>query len=113
MHPNGTSRQNITPAAFFTVLFLFAGSGCAALIYEVVWYQLLQLAIGSTQVSLCILLATFMGGLCLGSLWISRRWAVNHPLRIYAALESGIAVCALAVLFLMPLVSRVYWAGAS
>lgn len=95
------------------MLFLFAGSGCAALIYEVVWYQLLQLAIGSTQVSLCILLATFMGGLCLGSLWISRRWAVNHPLRIYAALESGIAVCALAVLFLMPLVSRVYWAGAS
>ena len=49
------------------LLVLFAGSGCSALIYETVWYQLLQLAIGSTAVSLGFLLATFMGGLCIGS----------------------------------------------
>ena len=42
------------------LLILFAGSGCSALIYETVWYQLLQLAIGSTAVSLGFLLATFM-----------------------------------------------------
>ncbi len=48
------------------LLFLFAGSGCSALIYEVAWYQVLQLALGSTAVSLGILLATFMGGLCIG-----------------------------------------------
>ena len=30
-------------------------SGCAALIYEIVWYQLLQLVIGSTAVSLGVL----------------------------------------------------------
>src|SRR3990172_13304130 len=46
------------------LLLLFAGSGCSALIYEIVWFQLLQLAIGSTTVSLGVLLATFMGGLC-------------------------------------------------
>jgi hypothetical protein len=51
------------------LLVLFAGSGCSALIYETVWYQLLQLAIGSTAVSLGFLLATFMGGLCIGSVW--------------------------------------------
>src|SRR6266481_3066437 len=39
------------------LLILVAASGCAALIYEVVWYQLLPLAIGSTSVSLGILLA--------------------------------------------------------
>ncbi len=50
------------------MLILFAGSGCSALIYEIVWYQLLQLAIGSTAVSIGTLLATFMGGLCVGSL---------------------------------------------
>ena len=34
------------PRRFFPVLLvLFAASGSAALIYEVVWYQLLQLAI--------------------------------------------------------------------
>jgi hypothetical protein len=34
------------------LLALFIGSGCAALIYEVVWLQLLQLVIGSSAVSL-------------------------------------------------------------
>ena len=44
------------------VLLLFAASGCAALIYEITWYQLLQLALGSTAISLGVLLASFMGG---------------------------------------------------
>ena len=44
-------------------LLLFAGSGCAALIYEIVWFQLLQLVIGSSAVSLGLLLAAYMGGL--------------------------------------------------
>ncbi len=94
------------------LLVLFAGSGCAALIYEVVWYQLLQLAIGSTSVSLGILLATYMGGLCIGSVWLPRsRWARAHPLRVYAALETGIALFGLLVLFILPLVNRAYLAG--
>ena len=58
---------------FLPVLFLlFVGSGCAALIYEIVWFQLLQLVIGSSAISLGILLGTFMGGMCLGSLLFSR-----------------------------------------
>src|ERR1039457_7003401 len=61
------------PSRFLPLLLLlFAGSGCAALIYEIVWYQLLQLVIGSTAISLGVLLATFMGGLCLGSLTLPR-----------------------------------------
>ena len=50
------------------LLLLFVGSGCAALIYEVVWFQLLQLSIGSSAVSLGVLLGIYMGGMCLGSL---------------------------------------------
>src|SRR5436309_3370051 len=42
------------------LIFLFAGSGCAALIYEIVWFQLLQLVIGSSAVSLGLLLARSM-----------------------------------------------------
>src|SRR5678816_3584621 len=64
------------------MLLLSFGSGVAALIYEVVWFQLLELVIGSTAVSLGILLATFMGGMCLGSM-ILRHW------RFYA-IELGI-----------------------
>ncbi len=97
----------------YLLLILFSASGCAALIYEVVWYQLLQLVIGSTSVSMGILLATFMGGLCIGSLWLPRRWKKQHPLKIYAALELGIAAFAISVKFLIPVLSRVYFAGAS
>ncbi len=95
------------------LLLLFAGSGCAALIYEIVWYQLLELVIGSTAVSLGVLLATFMGGLCLGSLLLPRLPAAArpHPLRVYALLELGIAVCGILALFGMPLVDRVYIAA--
>ena len=73
---------------------------------------MLQLAIGSTSVSLGILLATFMGGLCIGSLWLPRvRWD-QHPLKIYAALEAGIACFALLVQLSLPFLNRVYFAGA-
>ncbi|MFI5107146.1 MAG: hypothetical protein ACHP79_19650, partial [Terriglobales bacterium] len=91
------------------LLLLFAGSGCSALIYEIVWYQLLQLVIGSSAVSLGVLLATFMGGLCLGSLLLPRlKLGGQHPLRVYGKLELGIAACGILVLFLMPLVDSVY-----
>jgi len=96
------------------LLLLFAGSGCSALVYEIVWFQLLQLAIGSTTVSLGVLLATFMGGLCLGSIALPRLRTLKqvHPLRVYAALELGIALCAILVLFGIPYVNRVYIVGA-
>jgi len=98
------------------LLLLFAGSGAAALIYEIVWYQMLELVIGSTAVSLGVLLATFMGGLCLGSLalprWLGRRrgW---HPLRVYAGLELATGALGLAALGFIPLVDKVYLAAAA
>ncbi|MGB7218652.1 MAG: fused MFS/spermidine synthase [Vicinamibacterales bacterium] len=96
------------------LLVLFVGSGCAALIYEIVWFQLLQLVIGSSSVSLGVLLGTFMGGMCLGSLYLPRVIARrHHPLRVYAALELGIGIIGLLILWGMPLVGGVYtaWAG--
>jgi spermidine synthase len=110
---NHTRTQAETSARFLPLLLiLFAGSGCAGLIYEIVWYQMLQLAIGSTAVSLGVLLATFMGGLCIGSVGFPRLRLVRHPLWTYAALEVGIAICGIAVLFGMPLIDRVYVAAA-
>src|SRR6266852_2898373 len=100
---------------FLPALFLlFVGSGCAALIYEIVWFQLLQLVIGSSSISLGILLGTFMGGMCLGSLLLPRLISARqHPLRVYATLELGIGVLALLILVGMPLVGGIYtaWAG--
>src|SRR3954454_21352363 len=95
------------------LLLLFLGSGCSALIYEIVWYHMLQLNIGSTAISLGVLLATYMGGLCIGSAGLPRvRSLGGHPLRLYALLELGVAISAILVLGLMPFVGRAYAAGA-
>jgi spermidine synthase len=89
---------------------LFVGSGCSALIYEIVWYQLLELVIGSSAVSLGVLLATFMGGLCLGSMVSPRLLAMRrmNPLRLYADIEIAIGLCGISILFGMPMVNRLY-----
>jgi spermidine synthase len=105
--PQPAARQ---PLAW--LLLLFAGSGCAALIYEIVWFQLLQLVIGSSAVSLGVLLGTFMGGMCLGSVALPRLIGPGrHPLRVYAALEFGLALLGLGVLFGIPYVDRIYVAA--
>ena len=91
------------------LLLLFVGSGCAALIYEVVWFQLLQLSIGSSAVSLGVLLGIFMGGMCLGSLLLPRYLDPrHHPLKVYAVLEAGIGLFGVIVLFAVPVVGRLY-----
>src|SRR5687767_4807431 len=96
-----------TPRHFALLLALFLGSGCAALIYEIVWFQLLQLVIGSSAISLAVLLGTFMGGMCLGSLAFARVVSArHHPLRVYALLEIGIGIAGLLVLVTMPAVGR-------
>jgi spermidine synthase len=93
------------------LLLLFIGSGCAALIYEVVWYQSLSLIVGSNAVSMAAVLATYMGGMSLGSLaylrWKGRH---GHPLMVYAKLELLIAVSGLLVLFVLPYAGGLYFA---
>jgi hypothetical protein len=96
------------------LLILFIGSGCAALIYEVVWFQLLQLSIGSSAVSLGVLLGIYMGGMCLGSLLLPRLVRPDqHPLRVYAFLELGIGLFGILVLYGVPIIGGLYteWAG--
>src|SRR5271154_540495 len=112
MTPHAPSPPNgpAAPRRFLPVLLvLFVGSGCAALIYEVVWLLLLQLVIGSTAASLGVLLATFMGGMCGGSLLLPRLVSARrHPLRVYALLELGIGAIGLAVLFGIPTIEHLY-----
>jgi spermidine synthase len=107
---NGNGKQQFLPL----LLVLFVGSGCAALIYEIVWFQFLELIIGSSAVSMGVLLGTFMGGMCLGSLLLPRFISRSqHPLRVYAIMEMGIGLIGLILLFTMPLIAGAYtaWAG--
>lgn len=109
MSPSAASSHAQLQRFLPLVLVLFVGSGCAALIYEIVWLQLLQLVIGSSSVSLGVLLGTFMGGMCLGSLLFPRIIETSfRPLLVYAALELGIGAIGLALIFGLPYLDDIY-----
>ncbi len=103
--PQSAARGKFYPV----VLCFFVGSGMAALIYEIVWFQLLEFVIGSTATSLAVLLGTFMGGMCLGSLAFARIVPASlHPLRVYAAMEFGIGLFAILILYFLPSAADLY-----
>lgn len=103
------ASESPTDRFYPVLLCCFVGSGAAALIYEIIWFQLLELVIGSSAISLAVLLATFMGGMFLGSIAFAHvvhpSW---HPLRVYAAMECAIGVIALLVLYFLPYASNWY-----
>ncbi|MDO8680341.1 MAG: fused MFS/spermidine synthase [Acidobacteriota bacterium] len=89
--------------------FLFFASGCAALIYETVWFHLVQLVVGASSISVAVLLCSFMGGMALGSALLPRLVPASiHPLRVVAALEAGIAALGIIVPLALPYVQQAY-----
>ena len=95
--------------ACHTVLpLLFAASGVAALIYEMVWFHLVQLVVGASAISVAVLLCSFMGGMALGSWLIAKVAPAAHPLRVLAALEAGIAAFGVLIPFALPYVQHAY-----
>jgi spermidine synthase len=101
------------PGVAAALVALFAASGCAALVYQVVWFERLSLAIGSSALSLGVLLATFLGGMGLGS-WLAPRVLAGHaPLHRLALVELVTGVLGLATLVAIPLLASLYtaWAG--
>jgi spermidine synthase len=77
------------------ILALFVGSGAAGLIYQVVWSRELVLVFGNTTQAVSTIVTAFMAGLGFGSL-AGGRWASrsSRPLRLYGALELGVAIFA-------------------
>jgi len=54
------------------VFMAFALSGFSAMAYEVTWTRALSLVLGSSIYAFCIMLATFLGGIALGSAFARR-----------------------------------------
>ena len=75
----------------------FLVSGAAGLVYQVVWSRYLALFLGHTSYAVVAVLVAFMGGLALGNAWFGARAdRTPRPLALYAWLEVGIGVYALA-----------------
>jgi spermidine synthase len=91
-----TESKEVSGLGTATLYFCFFVSGVAGLVYEVLWAKYLSLYVGSTGLAQVIVLATFMGGLALGSQVLGAvADRVASPLKMYAFLELGIGVYAL------------------
>ncbi len=100
-----TIQQPMKKSHFDCLLFaMFLLSGITALVYEVIWEKYMAHFLGAGAYSQAIVLSTFMLGLGVGSR-IFGRYAekTNCQLRLYALIEAGIGVYALAFPFLMKL----------
>jgi spermidine synthase len=75
------------------LLFLFAVSGFAGLIYETVWSYYLKLFLGHAAYAQTLVLAIFMGGMAIGA-WLSATYSTRwrNLLRGYAATEGILGV---------------------
>jgi spermidine synthase len=97
------------PATLAVLAALFALSGCASLMDQVVWLRYLGLTFGNTTYAAATLLAVFLGGLALGALLFGR-WAdrLRRPLTALAVVEIAVALIALASPHLFGLIDAAY-----
>ena len=104
-------KHNIVGAkAVYAMFFL---SGISGLIYETIWLRMLIRVLGNTVYATSIILAAFMAGLALGSFALGKiSGRTKNHLKLYAMLEIGVALSALALLpvfsHLMPVYKLIY-----
>lgn len=107
----GHGLMLLNESRFLKIIYLiFFLSGGTALIYEVLWTKELTLIMGNTIYSSATVLAAFMGGLALGSILLGRYidCAKISPLKLYAVLELGIGLFAIALPSLLAIVNPLY-----
>lgn len=78
------------------LILAFFFSGASALIYQVLWVKQLTLIFGSQTLAISTILASFMGGLSLGSYLLAKNSVkIKNVLTSYALIELFIALYAL------------------
>jgi spermidine synthase len=102
-----SSSDASTPWALYGI---FAVSGCAALVYEVMWARCFGVVFGSSTRAAAVVLAAYFLGMALGNA-LGGRFAVRTraaALRCYAWVELAVAAAALAVLPWLALYRALY-----
>jgi spermidine synthase len=88
---------------------LFFLSGALGLLYEIVWFRRLHLALGVSLFAVGAVVSAYMLGLAVGSRWAARSaWLRRAPLTACAGLELGIALYALAFPLLVGALEALY-----
>jgi predicted membrane-bound spermidine synthase len=83
------------------VWFVIFVSGVVSLVYEVAWTRLLTLVLGGSAFAFALMLAAFIAGISLGSLWVNRfKLPADDPYHQLAVAEIGIGF---SILLTLPL----------
>ncbi|HST29784.1 MAG TPA: fused MFS/spermidine synthase [Chthoniobacterales bacterium] len=85
------------------VLFL---SGISALIFETLWLRLSGLAFGNSTWAAALILSSFMAGLALGTAVAASVKLRMRPLKLYATLETAVAVFGCTIVFALPILGE-------
>jgi spermidine synthase len=86
-------RFHSAPRSALPFAALLLASGVTALVFETLWVKQLALVVGVTVHAVTIAVSAFFAGLALGgAVFGPMTDRVARPVRLYAALESGIAV---------------------
>ena len=97
-------------------IICFLASGASGLVYQIVWMRELTLIFGATTLAVSTVLAVFMGGLAVGSLYGGRLAdRIARPMHAYGLLEIGIGLygALIPVLFAaLPYVYQPLWRAA-
>jgi spermidine synthase len=91
------------------IYVLFFVSGAAGLVYEVIWMRMLSITLGATAPAVAAVLASFMGGLALGSYLgglAVDRW--RRPLLWYAGCEAFVGLFAFAFPVILSTITGAY-----
>jgi len=101
----GTQEPLAAPRGLAAVLSAIAfASGCAALVFEALWFRVAGLSFGNGLWASSIVLAAFMAGLAAGNgLAAGLADRLRSPIRFYAGLELAIGASGALLVALLPL----------
>ena len=106
---NSTAITFNNRASINWLMMIYFTSGICSLIDEVIWVRLLKLTLGNTVYATSIVVSTFMAGLALGALIMSRYSdRIKRQLRLYALIETLITIAALLLPWALKIADRVY-----
>lgn len=96
--PSASSRSS--GSLLTLVLVATAASSAASFAYEIVWVRMLGMAVGNTMHAFELMLASFIGGLALGGLWVRKRASnSSNPLVLAGWMQVAMGLAALMSLF--------------
>ncbi len=98
-----SDERRISPSD--VALFLAWAGGLISLVHEILWFRLFSILLDGTIYGFSGMLAAYLLGLALGSLWIAPRLdSVRDRWDLYTKLQTGASVGALLTMILLPMI---------